>query len=166
MPHDIGPGRFRQVGAGVFIAKYPPVVPEFLELPKVPADDPVFRLVLVAPARPLIGEPPQIVGQGSEHPGRHHRPVVGDPAPHNRDDLRQYRRDVGPAECAELPRQPFPEPLDGRGARLDEQLAVGIAAEIKFEKIETLRKGDDPGLRGCNEITCYYGVLMLSGLTV
>ena len=50
MPHDIGPGRFRQVGAGVFIAEYPPVVPELAELSEVPADDPVFRLIRVAPA--------------------------------------------------------------------------------------------------------------------
>ena len=98
MPHDIGPGRFRQVGAGVFIAEYPPVVPELAELPEVPADDPVPGLVRVAPARPLIGELPQVVGQGSEHPGRHHRPVVGDPAPYDRGDLRQYCCDVGPAQ--------------------------------------------------------------------
>ena len=138
MPHDIGPGQSRQVGAGVFIAEYPPVIPELLELPEVPADDPAFRLTRVAPARPLIGELPQVVVQGTEHPGRHHRPVVGDPAPCDRDDFRQYRCDVGPAECAELLRKPVPEPLDGRGARLDEQLAVGVAAEVKSEEIEPL----------------------------
>src|SRR6185437_15558501 len=49
-------------------------------------------------------------------------------------------------ECAELLRKPFPEPLDGHDARFDEQLAARIATEIKSEKIETLRKGDDPGL--------------------
>src|SRR6266852_2013257 len=146
MPHDIGPGRFRQVGAGVPVAEYPPVAPELLELPEVPAGDPVSRLIPVAPARPLIGEPPQVIGQGSEHPGRYHRPVVGDPAPCDRDDLRQYRCDVGPAERAELLREPAPEPLDGHGARFDEQLAVGVAADIESEEIEPLRKGDDPGL--------------------
>src|SRR5260370_18728759 len=75
---------------------------ECFELPEIPADYPASRLVLVAPARPLICELPQVIGQGREHPGRHHRPIVGDPAPYDRDDLRQYRCDVGPAECAEL----------------------------------------------------------------
>ena len=129
VPHDTGPGRFRQVGAGVAVAEDPPVVPEFAELSVVPADDPVLGLVRVAPARPLVGELPQVVAQGSEHPGRHHSPVVGAPAPCDRDDPRQHRCDVGPSECAELPRKPFPEPHDGRFARLDEQLAVRVAAE-------------------------------------
>src|ERR1019366_6455683 len=106
VPHDIGPGRFRQAGSGVFIAEHPPVVPELAELPEVPAGDPAFRLVRVAPARPLAGEFPQVIGQGSEHPGRHHRPVAGNPAPYDRDDFRQYRCDVGPAERMELLRQP------------------------------------------------------------
>ena len=145
MPHDVGPGWFRQVGAGVPVAEHPPVVPELTEFPEVPAGDPVFRLVRVAPARPLVSEPPQVIGQGSEHPGRHHRPVVGDPAPCDRDNFRQYRCDVGPAECAELLRKPVPEPLDGRGARFDQQLSVRIAAEIKSQEIEPLSNGDDPG---------------------
>ena len=41
--------------------------------------------------------------------------------------------------------KPVPEPLDGRGARFGEQLAVGVAAEIKSEEIEPLRKVNDPG---------------------
>src|SRR6266568_725502 len=81
-----------------FIAEYPLVVSELAELSEIPADDPVPGLVRVAPARPLTGELPRVIGQGSEPPGRHHRPVVGDPAPRDRGDLRQYRCDVGPAE--------------------------------------------------------------------
>src|SRR5881396_2326547 len=76
----------------------------------------------------------------------YHRPVVGGPAPCDRDDFRQYRCDVGPAERAELLRKPVPEPLYGHGARFDEQLAVRIAAEVKSEEIEPFREGDDPGL--------------------
>ena len=146
MPHDVSPGWFRQVGAGVFITEHPPVIPELLKLPEIAVDDPPFRLIRVIPARPLIGEFPQVVSQGAEHLGRHHRPIVGDPAPHDWDDLRQYRCDVGPAECAKLLRKPFPEPLDGRDARFYEQLSVRITAEIESEKIVSLEKGDDPGL--------------------
>jgi hypothetical protein len=51
--HDTGPGRFRQVGTGVPVAENPPVVPEFAELPVVPADDPALGLVWMGPARPL-----------------------------------------------------------------------------------------------------------------
>jgi len=35
MPHDGGPGQSRQVGAGVFIAEYPPVIPGLFELPEL-----------------------------------------------------------------------------------------------------------------------------------
>ena len=78
--------------------------------------------------------------------GKARSAASGDPAPCDRDDFCQYRCDVGPAECAELLCQPVPEPLDGHSARFDEQLAVGVAAEIDPEKIEPLRKGDDAGI--------------------
>ena len=44
VPHDAGPGRFRQVSAGLPVAEDPPVVPELAELPVVPADDPALGL--------------------------------------------------------------------------------------------------------------------------
>lgn len=106
------------------VAEHPPVIPELIELSVIPAGDPAFRLVRVAPARPLAGELPQVLSRGSEHPGRYHRPVIGGPVPCDRDNPRQYRCDVGPAKCAEFLRKPVTAPLNSRDARLDEQLAI------------------------------------------
>jgi hypothetical protein len=49
-------------------------------------------------------------------------------------------------ERAEFLRKPFTEPLDGLCARLDEQLAVGVAAEVECEEIEPVAQVHDPGL--------------------
>ena len=50
------------------------------------------------------------------------------PAPDDRDHLRQYRCDIGPAECMEFLRKPvLSEPLDGRGAWFGEGLRRLVA---------------------------------------
>src|SRR6266498_1492747 len=68
------------IGAGLPVAEHPPVGPELVELSVVALHNPAFRLVRVRPARPLVGELPQVVAQRGEHLAGHHRAVGGDPA--------------------------------------------------------------------------------------
>ena len=70
VPLDGRPGELDQAAAAVAVAEYPVVVPELVELAEVPAGDPAFRLVVVAPCGPLVGEVPQVVIQGAEQIGR------------------------------------------------------------------------------------------------
>src|SRR6266536_6474813 len=88
MPFDAGPGELDQAGAAIAVAEDPVVVPELAGLAEVPAGDPAFRLVRVAPCGPLAGEFPHVVVQGGERPGRHHCPVIGRPAPEDRKSTR------------------------------------------------------------------------------
>ena len=55
-------------------------------------------------------------------------------------------RRVRAAQRAHLVREPLTEPLDGRWARRDQQLAVSVTADIKPKKIEPLGQRHDLGL--------------------
>jgi hypothetical protein len=50
------------------------------------------------------------------------------------------------AQSAHLGREPFPESLDCGGARLDQQLAVAVAADVEPQEIEPLGEVHDLGL--------------------
>jgi hypothetical protein len=52
------------------------------------------------------------------------------------------RRRVAAAQGAHLGREPFPDPPDGRRGRLDQQLAVGVAAHVEAEEIEAVIEAD------------------------
>src|ERR1017187_9505489 len=120
VPVDAGPGELHQVAAAFAVAEDPVVVPELAELAEVPADDPALRLVRVAVCRPLVSELPYVVIQGREHLGRHHRPIVGRPAPGDWGEPDDDRHRVRAAQCARLGREPFPDPPDGRFAWFDQ----------------------------------------------
>src|SRR6266536_2761640 len=143
MPFDAGPGELDQAGAAIAVAEDPVVVPELAGLAEVPAGDPAFRLVRVAPCGPLAGEFPHVVVQGGERPGRHHCPVIGRPAPDDGVKRGNDRYRVAAAQAAHLGREPFPEPPDGRLGRLDQQLAAGVAADAEPGKVEALTEVDD-----------------------
>jgi len=51
-------------------------------------------------------------------------------------------RRVQAAQLARLGGEPFPEPLDGRPGRLDQQLAV-VTADVEPEEVEALAEVDD-----------------------
>ena len=99
----------------------------------------------MAEGRPLVGELPQVLVQLAECLGGYLRPVVGSPSPDDRVEPSDYRRCVGPAQGPELRAEPFPDPSDGRLARLDQRLAV-VAADVEPEKVEALIEGDDTRL--------------------
>ena len=46
-----------------------------------------------------------------------------------------------PAQRAHLGCEPFPDPPDGRRARFDQQLAVGVAADVEPQEVEPLGRG-------------------------
>jgi hypothetical protein len=143
VPDDIGPGKLDQVGAAVTVSEYPPIAPELVEPAEIAGGNPPPRLVLVAAACPPVGEMPQVLVQGAEHPGRHHRPVVGGPAPHDRGKPDNDSHRVRSAQRAHLDREPFPEPPDRLLARLDQQLAIRVTPQIESQEIEPLRRGPD-----------------------
>src|SRR3954470_19059743 len=53
---------------------------------------------------------------------------------------------LAPRQGAHLGSEPFPDPSDRLGAGHDEQLAVGIAADVEPQEIKTRRHMDDSGL--------------------
>ena len=112
-----------------------------LNLPKYRPTIQRFGLSGVAPCGPLVGEFPQVVVQGAERPGGHHAPVVGRPAPDDGVERGDDRHRVAAAQGARLGREPFPDPLDGRLGRLDQQLAVGVAADVEPEEVKALDRG-------------------------
>ena len=61
----------------------------------------------------------------------------------NRVEPGDDRHRVTAAQGAHLGREPFPDPPDGRRGRLDQQLAVRVAAHIEAEEIKTLIEADD-----------------------
>ena len=69
-------------------------------------------------------------------------PVVGRPAPDHGGEHGDERRRVRAAQGAQLGRQPFPEPPDGRLGRLDQQLAL-VAADIEPQEVQALAEVDD-----------------------
>ena len=150
LDHDVAadrrPGMLDQAGPGVLVTEDPPVFPVGVELPEIPGRDPAPALVRVRVPRPLPGELPHVVPQRGECAAGHLAPVVGRPAPDDgveRDDDRQR---VGAAHRAHFLREPLPVPPDGRLGRLDQQLAVTIAADVPAEEVETLSEADDPRL--------------------
>jgi hypothetical protein len=52
---------------------------------------------------------------------------------------------VAPAQGAQLGAEAFPDPSDGRLARLDQRLAV-VAADVESQEVEALVEGDDARL--------------------
>jgi hypothetical protein len=73
---------------------------------------------------------------------------VGDPhrTPDDRVERGDDRRRVRAALSAHLGREPAAEPPDGRAARLDQQLAVAVAADVDPEEVEPLSEVHDLGL--------------------
>jgi len=146
VPDDLGPYQPDQVGAAVAVAEHPPVGPGRVELAEVPVNDPGLRLVRVCAQRPLVGQSPQVVIHGGEHLFGHHAPVVRSPSPHDRVDRADHRHSVGPTQGPQLGGEPPPDPPDGLLAGLDQQLVVGIAADVEPQEIEPLGQVDDLGL--------------------
>src|SRR6266511_4266682 len=68
------------------------------------------------------------------------------PAPNDRGERGDYGSSVQSAQCAHLGCEPFPESLDGRRARFDQQLAIAIAADVEPQEVEPLGEGHDPCL--------------------
>ena len=56
------------------------------------------------------------------------------------------RHRVAAAQGAQFGREPFPEPPDGRLGRLDQQLAIGVAADVEPEEIKAPAGVDDERL--------------------
>ncbi len=50
--------------------------------------------------------------------------------------LADHRLGVGPVQGLDLRGQPFPDPSYGLLARLDEQLAVAVAADVEPEEVK------------------------------
>ena len=142
---DPGPGELVEVGAAVAVAEHPPVVSGLVELAEVPGSDPGPRLVRMGVARPFVGEFPLIGVQRGERLAGDHSPVVGGPSPDDRVELLDHRGRVGPAQGPQLGAQPFPDPSDGRLARLDQQLDT-VPADVESEEVEALAEGDDTRL--------------------
>ena len=152
MPDDGGPGELDQVrDAAAFVdaapvPEHPSVVPELVEPAEVAVDDPPLRFPGVAALGPPPGELPHVVVQLTEDLAGHHSPVVGSPPPDDRGERGDDRRRVRAAQGAHLVREPLPEPLDGRWARRDQQLAVSVTADIEPQEIEPLGQVHDLGL--------------------
>src|SRR6266487_4590142 len=81
MPFDAGPGELDQAGAAIAVAEDPVVVPELAGLAEVPAGDPAFRLVRVAPCGPLAGEFPHVVVQRGVQQARADHAALRVPSP-------------------------------------------------------------------------------------
>src|SRR6516162_324796 len=145
VPDDFRPGEPEHVGAAVAVAEYPLVVPGLAELAEVAADDPPGRLIRVAMLGQLVGELPQVVIQRREYLAGYHRPVVGRPAPDDGVEPGDDRLRVSSAQGPQFGAQPFPDPLDCRLARLDQQPAA-VLADIEPEEVEALVEGDDARL--------------------
>src|SRR6266487_348268 len=149
MADDVGPGELHEVGnvpalidAGA-VAENPPVAPGLAEPAEVASHDPRLRLVGVGVLGPFVGEFPHVVVQRVEDSARHHPPVVGGPTPDDRVEPGDDRRRVRAAQGARLGREPFPESLDGRSTRLDQQLAVSVAANVDPQEVEPLGEVHD-----------------------
>jgi len=74
------------------------------------------------------------------------RPGSRPPSPDDRVERGDDRHRVRSAQGARLGREPFPEPPDGRLGRLDQQLAVVIAADVEPEEVKALTEVDDARL--------------------
>src|SRR5450759_1112314 len=109
MANDLRPGELGQVGAADAVTEDPPVRPVGVEPPEVPVADSVLGLIRVAVLRPLVGELPHVVVQGSEDLLGHHPLVVGRPSPHDRDHPGEDCFGVRAAQAAHL---------DGQRSRL------------------------------------------------
>ncbi len=99
----------------------------------------------MAVSGPLEGELPQIVVQRLKGGTGHHRPVVGRPAAHDRVDLAQHRRGVGPSQGLHLDPQPVPDASHRSGARFDQQLVV-VVADVEPQEVEASIDGHDSRL--------------------
>src|SRR5262249_10328365 len=109
------PGEFNDVGAGAGGAEYPVVVPELIAFAEIPADDPAFRLIMVAPRGPLVEQLPQVVVQRREYSAGDRAPVVRRPALDDRVEFGDARQPFRSARRAPPGREsagaPFPRRL-------------------------------------------------------
>jgi site-specific recombinase XerD len=110
---------------------------------EVPVNDPVPRLVRVGALGPLVGELPQVGVQCGECRAGHADPEVGRPAPDDRGELGDHRVGVGPTKGQHLGGEPFPDPLHGRFAGLDQQFLVAIPADVEAQELETFFEVDN-----------------------
>jgi len=153
MANDLRPGELGQVGAADAVTEDPPVRPVGVEPPEVPVADPVLGLIRVAVLRPLVGELPHVVVQGSEDLLGHHPLVVGRPSPHDRDHPGEDCFGVRAAQAAHLDGQPTTNPLDGGLTGFDQQFPV-VAADIEPQEIESLLQRHDSRLILIEGQTC------------
>src|SRR6266487_1369551 len=114
MPDDVGPGELNDVGAGAGGAEYPAVVPELIAFAEVPADDPAFRLIMMAPRGPLVEQLPQIVVQRREYSAGDRAPIVRRPALDDRVEFGDDRQRVQSAQRTHLGRESRAEPFHRR----------------------------------------------------
>lgn len=75
------------------------VRPARVEPAEVSTHDPGLPLLRVGPRGPLVALLPQVVVQAADHPGRHHCPVEGLPAPGDRGDPGHLLIAARPARC-------------------------------------------------------------------
>ena len=71
------------------------------------------------------------------------RPGSRPPSPDDGVERGDDRHRVAAAQGAQFGREPFPDPPDGRLGWLDQQLAVGIAADVEPEEVQALAEVDD-----------------------